>query len=210
MKHRVDVHILHLPTENKQWANECVQSLMNEPVNVFHLDGVIGDVRQGRYLGYQQGNSPYVSFIDPDDVVYPGTFQKCIDVLDANPDCCGVYTISDIEFEDGQKRLIHPYHNWTPMVQYTNILEIHQIVVMRREFVLICYNEHYDDMPLTAYHEVYSFLRLATYKPWVAVDYVGYMWRKRNTGCHATEGKDGLPPSVKKLRNEFKTLYNLT
>lgn len=210
MIHSIDVHILHLPGENEEWATECEHSLSNEPVIVHHLDGIKGDLRAGRYLGYQQGISPYVSFVDPDDFVHPGTFQQCLNVLNNNPDCCGVYTLSNIDFEDGRVQVNHPYHEWTPTHQLCNILEVHQIAVMRRELILDCYEHYYADMPLTAYHETYSFMRLAMEKPWISLNWIGYTWRKRSTGCHATEGKDGLPPSVNKLRQEFTKLYNIT
>ncbi|PPD53670.1 MAG: hypothetical protein CTY12_04700 [Methylotenera sp.] len=120
-----------------------------------------------------------------------------------------MYTLSNIEFEDGRKQLNHPYREWSPEVQYTNILEVHQIAVMRRELILKCYEDYYNEMPLTAYHETYSFMRLAMSSPWKSVDYVGYMWRKRITGCHHTEGKNGLPPSVILLRHQFNKLYQI-
>lgn len=210
MTHQIDVHVLHLPDEREDWAIECNQSLHNEPINVHHLPGIKGDLRQGRYTGYQQGSAPYVSFVDPDDIVYPGTFQKCLGVLEQNPECCGVYTLSNIDYEDGRVVLNHPFREWSPLVQFNNILEVHQIVVMRRDLILKCYENKFHDMPLTAYHDIYTYMHLAMHNPWIAIDYIGYMWRKRNTGCHFTEGKNGLPPSVKQLRSEFKQLYQLT
>ena len=56
-------------------------SLEGHPINIHTLPGIAGDLRQARYLGYSKGDAPYVSFIDPDDVALPGTYERALNLL---------------------------------------------------------------------------------------------------------------------------------
>lgn len=205
--HEIDVHVLHLPGENQEWADQCARSLVDEPINVFNLDGIYGDIRQARYEGYKQGTAPYVSFVDPDDFVHPGAFQVCLDAIKGT-EYGGVYTTSYVDNEDGTKCLIHPYRQWTPRLQYSNFCEIHQLAVMRRDLVLQIFEQFYNEMPLVVYHEAYTYMQLSMISNWKAVDFNGYTWRKRKTGCHATF-PTCFSKYLTKIRREFVEFHQI-
>lgn len=190
----IDVHILHMPNENQDWWKLCDASLKNHPINIYNCDGIYNNVGEARKLAFSQGTSPYVSFVDPDDIVLPGAFQQCLDVLEQNPNICGVYTTSNIMTPDGivNKYIMKPYRPWSLINQQNNCLEIHQLVVMRREYVTLFYDTTYPRFPLTnLYSNSLLYLGLANIAPWISIDFVGYTWRHRIDGIHAitTESK---------------------
>lgn len=211
MTHLIDVHILHLPDENQHWWKLCQESLQNHPINIFNCDGIPNNSPEARRLGYQHGTAPYVSFIDPDDIVLPGTFQKCLDVLEENPDICGVYTLSDTIDEDGNLidvHFSHPFREWSVEIMDNNLLEIHQTCVMRREYVETYYKHHYYNVPqCNVYDNTMLYIHLAKYKPWKAIDFVGYRWRKRIDGNHL--GGNIYPNQIKHTFNYIKNLIKI-
>ena len=176
MEHRVDVHVLHMPAENKIWADICNESLANEPINIHHLPGIYGQLREARYRGFNQGTAEYVSFVDPDDYVEPGIFQQCIDVLDANPTICGVYTLSSILHENGTVTIHHPYREYGAFVE-PRPLEIHQLTVMRRDSVMRAYSTNFDQIPQLTGDMQWIYWTMAAKAPWIAIPTIGYNWR---------------------------------
>jgi rRNA maturation protein Nop10 len=187
LENLIDVHILHMPTENQEWWKLCEESLVDHPINIYHCEGVPGNPGEARVLAYKNGNAPYVSFVDPDDIVMPGAFQKCLDGIEQNPDVCGVYTLSEEIDKDGKQvlKVLHPYRPWSLFHMRMNIVEIHQIAVMRREDVEIYHTEIYPSLPNTGtYHNTMMYLQMATKKPWMAIDHVGYKWRNHSAGVH--------------------------
>lgn len=208
MIYPIDVHILHLPDENQHWWDLCQNSLQNHPINIFNCAGIPNNSPEARRLGYQHGTAPYVSFVDPDDIVSPGVFQKCLDVLENNPDICGVYTLSDTIDEYGNSidvHFSHPFREWSIEIMNNNLLEIHQICVMRREYVETYYNYLYCKIPqCNVYDNTMLYIHLATYKPWKALDFVGYTWRKRTDGTHL--GKNICPNQIKLTVEYIKNL----
>ena len=77
----IDVHILTRPEQNNVWFAECLDSLKDEPVVLHILQGVKDHVGLGRIQGYSQGSCEWVSFVDPDDVVVPGIFNKVLEAI---------------------------------------------------------------------------------------------------------------------------------
>jgi glycosyltransferase involved in cell wall biosynthesis len=186
----IDVHIL---TPNNyyrmDWYDQCISSLSNHPINIHHLNSVDGDIRQARQHGFAAGSAPYVSFVDVDDYINEGSYEACLDVFNHNPDICGVYTTSTHVKVDGagreyNKGLIHPYRPWSIDAGRTNIAEIHQLVVMKRNLLTDLYKTVYNDIPKMAYSELYLYWALAHIAPWKAVDFVGYNWRDHRAGSH--------------------------
>lgn len=203
MTHLIDVHVLHSQHEYQPWWEQCLQSLQNQPINIFELDGIPGDIRQARYNGFTQGTAPYVSFVDPDDFVYPDTYQKCLEELQLNPHVCGVYTMSHV-IRDDQVDLMHEYRPWSLELHSTNICEVHQVTVMKRELVLDCYKQCFDDIPLHLYNQAYLYLHLAQHSPWKAINHIGYGWRDHNGGNHNIRIHQ-FPDGLMKLQNQ---VYN--
>jgi hypothetical protein len=94
----VDVHILTMPGMNQDWFEQAMESLRNEPVNVFVVPGYAGDLSRGRVDGYAQGTAPFVSHVDADDYVLPGAFDVCLQQLNLAE---AVVTRQKILYEDG-------------------------------------------------------------------------------------------------------------
>lgn len=185
MANLIDVHIIHLPNENKEWWAECEASLVGHPINIFHVDGTVGDIFVGREAGYRQGTAPYVSFVDPDDIVMPGAFQACLDAIQSG-DYSGVYTMSEVIQEGQPIKPFHEFREWTLQNSIYNLTEIHQICVKHRDMVIDVFDNHredFDEFRLASVEFVVN-AHLMTKKPFKAIDMVGYRWRNHNAGCH--------------------------
>lgn len=175
---KVDTHVLLMPDTNRQWWEECQVSFRHEPINLHLAEGVPGHIGKARAKAYQLGNAPYLSFIDPDDLIVPGAFQACIDTLDAHPEACGAYT-DEVLIDPAGEHLgagIWTGRLWNPLL----MLEpkyMHHIIVMRREFVL----RHLAEMEKWPNLAEFVLKGLLTqYGPWVHAGKVGYKWRVGN------------------------------
>lgn len=172
---KVDTHVLLLPETNQQWWEECQATLTDEPINLHLVNGIPGHIGKARANAYQLGDTPYISFVDPDDLVIPGAFQACIDALEANPQACGAYTDEILISESGEtiEQGIWTGKPWNPLL----MLEpkyMHHIIVMRREYVL----RHLDEMDRWPNLAEFVLKGLLTkYGPWVPANKTGYKWR---------------------------------
>jgi len=179
---KVDTHVLILPDADKTWWDKCQDSMVNEPVNLHLLQGVKGHIGKGRMMGFSRGESPYVSCVDPDDMVVPGAFQACVDALEANPKACGAYTDEVLIDENGGEleKGMWSGHKWNPLLQLEPKY-LHHVFVMRRKFV----ERHYDELlkwPVMAEYVLKCLI--VQHGPWVHVDRIGYKWRIHNSGSH--------------------------
>ena len=197
----IDVHVLHLPGENEAWRKQCDDSLVGHPINIHHIDGVVGDMRRARGNGFSMGTAPYVSFVDPDDFVSPNAFEVCLNEIQQYPDVCGVYTLSNVihvgdDGSDSEPSLLHPFQQW-PLPKKGRLLEIHQLVVMKRELVQYVYDNFYEEIPRMQHAETWVYWTMAQWNPWRAVDFVGYNWRIRKDGAHNNRVNHGYDESMK-------------
>lgn len=174
--------MLHLPSTDQSMWKECNQSLIEEPINLHILDGVKGHVGKARHNGFTLGSAPYVSCVDPDDIVLPGAFEACIKVLEKNPHACGAYTDEIIIDKNGEE--INPGFwsgiPWNPLLQLEPRY-LHHVYVMRREFVEKCYLE------LIRWPNMSEYILkcfLTKYGPWIHVNRFGYKWRLLKESCH--------------------------
>lgn len=75
MSNSLDVHVLYLPTNNKVWFEQALDSIEKAKsrcsldVNVFVLEGVRGHIGRGREAGYALGTGQYVTYVDHDDYI---------------------------------------------------------------------------------------------------------------------------------------------
>ena len=98
----IDVHILTLPNSNRKWLAKAIASLQHEPVNLFIVPGVVGDIGSGRMNAFSYGSAAHVSFVDEDDLVELGAFSKISDEIGKNPSCA-FYTHEILIDEGGSK-----------------------------------------------------------------------------------------------------------
>ena len=176
---KVDTHVLLLPDTNKKLWEKCHATLVDEPINLLITEGICGHIGKARAKGFLLGNSPYISFVDPDDLVVPGAFSACIKTLEANPTACGTFT--DEILIDTEDKPIRPGffsgQPWNPL----HMLEaqyMHHILVMKRDYVL----KHL--VELEKWPNLAEFIikgLLTQYGPWIHTDLVGYKWRVAQT-----------------------------
>lgn len=186
---RVDVHIINPPPNapDNGWLDQCLSSLKDEPVNVHMCDHVPGDIRAARRYGFSQGDCEYVSFVDWDDWVEPGAFVRCCESLDQHHQVCGAFTLSNRVTTDRlgnvSVSLLRKYEPW-PMRRSNMLIDIHQLVVMRRSDVLRAYDRCYDEIPALIHNESWLYWEMARDKPWLALPFIGYNWRDHPDGVH--------------------------
>lgn len=171
----VDTHLLYLPDTDKPLMKECLQSLEGEPIVLHQVEGIPGHVGNARAKGFRCGNSPYVSFVDPDDLVVPGAFQACIDTLEANPEACGTYTDEVLIDKNGEplRKGMLSERPWNPL-QMLEPHYMHHILVMRREYV----EQYLDELSKWPNMPEFILKALLTQNgPWVHTDRIGYKWR---------------------------------
>lgn len=77
----VDIHIIIY--QEPQWKiNRCLESLRAEPVNIHIVSGKQEmPPFNGRRFGFSIGTAPYVGYVDPDDTIVPGCFQKLLKAI---------------------------------------------------------------------------------------------------------------------------------
>lgn len=135
MNNRIDVHVLYCH-EPKEWVNDCLKSLSNEPVNVYLCKGIKGKVGLARAKAFACGDAEYVSFVDADDYVKPGCFDSALSVLDRCPHVVSTYTDVDVIDLDGNRRGGYYKGAWNPWTQLWTLAEVHHCHVMRRTAVM--------------------------------------------------------------------------
>ncbi len=74
----IDVHIIRF--KEPDWMmDRCLSSLNGQPVNIHIVKGEAEfPAFKARAKGFSKGHAPYVSYVDPDDEVKPGAYEKML------------------------------------------------------------------------------------------------------------------------------------
>jgi hypothetical protein len=84
----IDVHIIFTPGfDSEADRDRMLAQLADEPVNVHVIQGSDNTLNNSRIRGYQSGVAPFVTYVDPDDMIQPGAFRKLAAAIHAFPDC---------------------------------------------------------------------------------------------------------------------------
>lgn len=180
----IDVHVITLPTTNRQWLEHCLDSLADEPVTVHMVDGVVGNIGVGRSRGFSMGDHPYVSFVDPDDWVLEGCFEACIQALLENPDAGMAYTREVLADSEGNIHSERPKEWYEPYIGSKEETEkAHHLTVYNRS-AIHPFLPRFSGYPYTPelFSKTYVWLRHG----FVFVDRIGYVWRKHSSNSHKT------------------------
>jgi hypothetical protein len=123
-KHLIDVHVLTMPGDNKEWFDKCMNSLKEESVNIQVCSGIKDDLGKARALAFRASNSNYVSWVDPDDYVLAGGFEACIDAIEKENTvaACTQEYITGISGKVDDKTFCN---DW-----------VHHLIVIKREIAL--------------------------------------------------------------------------
>lgn len=143
------------------WWLRCRQSLFGEPVNVLMARGIEGDYPAARCRAFALGDSPFVSYVDPDDYVTRGAFARCLAAF--TPQTAAVWTKSLTLQGDAPEWRAKPYRAGRP----------HQLIVARREAVQCAIGGgRVSDAEIWRRVE-----RVGVVKQ---IPYVGYVWRQHS------------------------------
>lgn len=189
IKNEIDVHVLFPSTwtiQTATWRDECMASLAGHPINVHQLSGIPGNLRQARFNGYSMGTAPYISFVDPDDVVHPGAFASALNTLIQAPsNICGAYTNYNMLSQyTGERRIRQLDNKWSRTRMISDMRLVHQIVVMKRDIVLPVYVNNWNSIPNIGNELFCLAILLAKQYNWIADPIVGYTWRIHAGGVH--------------------------
>ncbi len=155
----IDVHILTIPGR-EQWLSECLQSLKDEPVNVFVVPGIVGNFPESRKNGYAEGEAEWVTYVDDDDRVVAGAFSQLEKATKENPKYDAFYMYEEAINDIG-------------LVISKPLKEPHHLIVYPRVFVnnnLDVFNARNPDSGLLK--------RLPKAAKVTCVKSVGYQWRQ--------------------------------
>jgi len=202
----IDVHIVLGSLE--PWLVECLDSLKDENVNVHFINKVDGDVASAREYGFRKGNAKYVSFVDPDDIVVQGSFQKCLEAIKANPDCVGAYTSDVLVDEKGNFICDGWATNEAPFTEMGFPKEltagVHHLRVFKREFVEKC-------LPLKSkmIPEPLLNLEIQKYGKLIHVPVVGYKWRQHGNNTFKKYSPNELAEAISIAREFIKQINHI-
>lgn len=77
----IDVHMLLMGNEREDLLSQCMESLKDEPITLHKCKGIPGDIRTARADAISKGTNDYVGWVDPDDFIIPGSYQKLLDAI---------------------------------------------------------------------------------------------------------------------------------
>lgn len=154
----LDVHILKHPTQDRsETLDKLLKQLETEPVRVQLVDGVDGCIGEGRYQGFTRGTLPLVSYLDDDDEIVPGIFDKMLECFHREPHIDGLCTR---ESRNGGQDLMQGQggHKWK-YYDKRHFFRVHHITAYRRDSIRP-YLHHIRDCPTSAEHSLVALLLL--------------------------------------------------
>jgi hypothetical protein len=173
----IDVHCL-VYKESPYFSQIKAQMEAEEDV-CFHVVPNGSNIGLGRAVGFLQGNAPYVSCVDYDDLIEPGIFTKINEVMESKIPWC--YT--DEMLIDEQGKHIQPGWSSNPKLYKHNVLQfvkvgneyVHHILTFRRD--LLTLKMLYIMKQLCELPEEYLRTELGYYEH-THIKEVGYYWRQ--------------------------------
>lgn len=193
-KNKIDVHIIVHPTQDRsEYLDPLLKQLEFEPVRVHLIPGVKGLIGEGRYQGYKRGNSLYKAYLDDDDSIVPGIFDKILECFEQEDRIHGCCTREQDADTKGINKF--PFRYYDPF----HCFHIHHITTYKYT-AIEPYLETIRDCPETAEHTLAALL-LINNKLIKHVPEVGYIYRRHNIGISS----DGIKP-FQKSKDIYKQL----
>jgi hypothetical protein len=133
----IDVHIIDDPA-HAEWQAQAMESIPLDICNLKMVPRADRSIAENRLLGFE-GEAPYISYVDGDDCVLHGAFEKCLDFLEHNSDIDVVGTLENQLF--GHEILSPDVTAIAQMIAedpfhvYGNL---HHLIVIRREAYETC------------------------------------------------------------------------
>jgi len=147
----------------------------------FHIIPNGTNIGFGRVRGFLVGKSPYVSFVDYDDLIQPEIFFEINQILESGYDWC--YTDEMLINEEGEELQpgwsSHP-ELYSPLLRSFQTFNskdcCHHIVAFRRNLLRI--DNLYIMRQLTELAEAYLYRELGRNNNYYHLQKVGYFWRQ--------------------------------
>lgn len=199
----IDVHILTHPTQDRSATlDPLLRSLDREPVNVHLVPGVYRMIGAGRAKGFRCGNEGLVSFVDDDDEIVPGVFDKLLEIFEKDPEIDGACT-REQAFINGE-----PVRTWAaqefPWKYYDrrHYLNIHHVVAYKRDKI-DPYLDSLIDVPTSSEHTLAGLMLLngaiIRHAP-----FIGYKWHQH--GGSTPSLAMAMHPKTEQLHRDIMAL----
>lgn len=168
---KVDVHIIVYENSNENgWLDICLESLKDEPINLYIIEASTplneNFYAKHRYEGYTKGSAPYVSYVDADDYIVPGTYEKCLkEIQKLSFKYDGVCTRERIYYQEENRMnhvlsAMHHLHVFRRNKNFNMVLEKSRNIKWCSDKFIMA-NLNIKDLP-----------------------FMGYVWRKHRKGLH--------------------------
>lgn len=119
--------------EERGNIDNLLNKLANPFVNVHTVQGIQGDIFQGRMLGFDHGDAEYVSFADDDDDINSDEYHKIVRyVYDNKPDA--LYTNS-YKIVNGSTSKFYKHKEWNIELHKRLGLPVFQMVFVKRDIM---------------------------------------------------------------------------
>lgn len=184
----VQVQVIKTP-HRERFLSECLDSMHLEPIEVVLTD--FGHHLTNRLDFIDTATADFISFVDDDDVIVPGIFQKLLDVM--TDDAVGAHSHEALITVDG-KPLSPPNFNHAFSVERA-LIEYHfpRVALLRTEVAKEVSRFIRNQAPETwqyLYPEHVVLVLAGLVGGWVELPEVGYLYRQ-----HAGNIKHSMPHS---------------
>lgn len=98
----LDVHILQHPEYRRWKVGRCLESCHSDRAHVHLLEGYPDHIGRGRVEGFSRGTQPFVTYVDDDDMLVPGTLDILVGLLEQTPVAAMAYVFNTREDEHTQ------------------------------------------------------------------------------------------------------------
>ena len=127
----IDVHILQHPSDDRYEKTErLLKQLEFEPVKVHLIPGVYRNIGAGRFSGFKSGDEPLVSYVDDDDTIEPGIFDKILERFEQEPELDALCTQEMVHREGPEPPMprMHSYKYYDKK----HVFRLHHLAAYRR------------------------------------------------------------------------------
>lgn len=154
-------------------AGPMLAQLKNEPVNVHVVAGIKGQLMTARMNGFAAGTAPWQTYVDPDDKIVPGIFEKIVKIIEQRKDVAWVACGECVGEQAYRPRDDRPLRVW----------DLHHLFTFRRDLA----SKTKRSILLLRGIEVQNAIEYACEHPrGVHLDECGYVWQ-REKGTISTD-----------------------
>lgn len=166
------MHIIIHPTyDRRKNLDHMLAQLEKEPVNVHLIPGKIGHIGYGRAKGFSAGSEEIVSYVDDDDVIIPGIFEKLLNQFESDNSLDAICTNELIWNPNEFFQSVFPWKYY----DRRHVYHIHHLAAFKRNKI-VPYLPEIATMVDGSEHSLWMRLLLESAKVLNLCEY-GYIWR---------------------------------